>query len=63
MILFDKPTNLNGAELRQKLNDANVVISNDIDAVIVDGNVLLLDIADKDKEAAEIVVAAHNGTI
>ena len=63
MISFDKPTNLNGAELRQELNDANVVISNDIDSIIVDGDVLLLDIASKDKSKAQAVVDAHNGTI
>jgi len=63
MQTFTKPTNLNGAELRQELNDAGVNISDDKSAVVLDGDVLSLDIAAKDKAKAEAVVAAHNGTI
>jgi hypothetical protein len=64
MISFIKPENLNGAELRQELNDAGIVISNDMSAVKLDGEkVLWLDIAESDAEAAAVVVAAHNGTI
>jgi hypothetical protein len=63
MQTFTKPTNLNGAELRQELNDAGVNISNDRSAVVLDGDVLFLDIAAKDKAKAEAVVAAHNGTV
>jgi hypothetical protein len=64
MISFDKPTNLNGTELRQELNDAGIVISNSIHAVMVDDTeILWLDIAEGDAEAAAVVVAAHNGTI
>lgn len=64
MISFDKPTNLNGAELRQELNNAGIVISNDQFAVrLDDADVLWLDIAESDAEAAAAIVAAHNGTI
>jgi hypothetical protein len=64
MISFNKPTNLNGAELRQELNDAGVAISNDIFAIKLDGEkVLWLDIATKDKSKAQAVVDAHDGII
>jgi hypothetical protein len=63
MQTFTKPTNLNGAELRQELNAAGVNISDDKSAVVLDGDVLFLDIAAKDKTKALAVVAAHNGTI
>jgi hypothetical protein len=64
MISFNKPTNLNGAELRQELKDAGVAISNKIEAVeLDDSNLLWLDIAENDAETAEAIVAAHNGTI
>ena len=63
MIKFNKPTNLNGAELRKELNDAGVKISNDLNSVTVDANGdLWLDIASKDEAKAESVVEAHNGT-
>jgi hypothetical protein len=63
MQTFTKPTNLNGAELRQELNAAGVNISDDKSAVVLDGDVLFLDIAAKDKTKALAVLAAHNGTI
>ena len=64
MISFNKPIKLNGAELRQELNDAGVAISVELGTVIDTADGLLwLDIADKDEEAAAVVVAAHNGTI
>ena len=64
MISFNKPTNLNGTELRQELNDAGVKIGNEQFAVCLDdSNVLWLDIAAKDKSKAEAVVAVHNGTV
>jgi len=62
MQTFTKPTNLNGAELRVELNNAGVKISNEISALIVSENQLILDIADKDQAKAETVVTAHNGT-
>lgn len=64
MIIFTKPKNLNGEELRQELNAAGVNISNEKFSVVVDGeNNLLLDINPKDKSEAEKIVATHNGTI
>ena len=63
MQTFTKPINLNGAELRQELNAAGVNITNDTSAVVLDGDVLFLDIAAKDKAKAETVLSAHNGTI
>jgi hypothetical protein len=64
MIKLNKPTNLNGTELRQQLNAAGVTISNEPSAVKADneGN-LWLDIATKDEAKAKTIVDAHNGTI
>lgn len=63
MIKFDKPKNLNGAELRDELRSAGVVISDDIEAVVVDGSGnLLLDISESDAAKAEVFVKKHNGT-
>jgi len=62
MQTFTKPTNLNGSELRDQLNAAGVKISNSYNAVLTNENDLILDIADKDKEKAEVVVANHIGT-
>ena len=63
MIQFTKPKNLNGAELRVELRLLGVEISDDANAVAVDGNDnLLLDVLDKDKSKATAIVAAHNGT-
>jgi len=64
MIKLNKPSNLNGAELRQELNAAGVKITNKPSSVKADyeGN-LWLDIADKDEAKAKTVVEAHNGTI
>jgi hypothetical protein len=58
---FIKPTNLNGAELLNELNNAGIAIT---EKAVVDGNGdLWLDVSDKDKSAAEVIVVAHNGTI
>jgi len=64
MISFNRPTNLNGTELRQELNDGGVTISFDLGTVVetLDG-LIWLDIASKDKTKAQAIVAAHNGTI
>ena len=60
MIKFNKPINLNGAELLDELNSAGIVITS---KARVDGNDdLWLDIADKDEAKAKLIVAAHNGT-
>jgi hypothetical protein len=64
MIKLNKPTNLNGTELRQQLNAAGVKISDEPSSVKEDaeGN-LWLDIANKDEAKAKSIVAAHDGTI
>jgi hypothetical protein len=62
MATFTTPTNLNGTELRAELNAAGVKISDSYNAVIVSGDDLILDIAAKDKDKAEAIVSAHNGT-
>lgn len=64
MLSFNKPINLNGAELRQELNDAGVTISDERDSVTLDGDgILWLDIKASDKTKAETIVANHNGNI
>ena len=64
MIKFNKPSNLNGTELRQELNAAGVAITDKPSSVKSDANGnLWLDIADKDEAKAQVVVDAHNGTI
>ena len=64
MISFNKPTNVNGFELRQELNDAGISIVGDVGTVLITTDGLLwLDIAEGDAEAAQAIVAAHNGTI
>lgn len=63
MIKFDKPENLNGAELRQELNNVGIEISNEPASVQVDNeNNLWLDIADTDASKAKAIVDAHDGT-
>lgn len=60
MIKFNKPQNLNGAELVDELNSAGVKIT---EPPLVDGNGdFWLDISEKDKSKAESVVDVHNGT-
>ena len=61
MIQFNKPTNLNGAELLQELNAGGVTI--DTPPTSDGNNLLWLDIAAKDESKAASVVAAHNGTM
>lgn len=62
MIKFDKPTNLNGSELRAELNAAGVKISDADDSVLLaaDGY-LYLDIKSADESKAAPIVVAHNG--
>lgn len=63
MIKFQKPTNLNGTELRNELNANGVEISNLPQSVMIDGNGdFWLDIKPIDEVKASTVVAAHNGT-
>jgi hypothetical protein len=61
MIKFDKPENLNGAELLSELKSAGVKVN---DIPMIDGNGdFWLDILEADKTKATPIVAAHNGTI
>lgn len=64
MIKFNKPTNLNGFELRNELINAGIKINYGGCEVAIDedGN-FWLDISESDKAQAESIVAAHNGTI
>jgi hypothetical protein len=60
MVKFDKPVNLNGAELLAELSAAGVKVS---DFPRIDGNGdFWLDIANKDQSKAAPIIAAHNGT-
>jgi hypothetical protein len=62
MIKFNKPENLNGAELLQELANVGIVLEPIIQSPIVDGNGnLWLDIDSADESKAAAVVAAHNG--
>jgi hypothetical protein len=60
MIQFNKPTNLNGAELLAELNAAGVAITqppfDDAQGSI------WLDITASDEDKSKPIVAAHNGT-
>lgn len=63
MIKFNKPINLNGAELRKELRNMGIEISDEIKSIYIDGNGdFWLDINPSDESAAAAVVAAHNGT-
>ena len=61
MQYFNRPINLNGANLRNELQNVGIAITDEINAVFVDGDVLRLDIVEGDAVAAEAIVAAHNG--
>jgi hypothetical protein len=64
MISFVKPINLNGTELRQELNAVGITITDEPTTIKTTAdNLIWLDIAESDAEAAETIVAAHNGTI
>lgn len=63
MIKFNKPKNLNGAELAQQLNSAGILINTETSPLIDGNGDLWLDIKAKDSLAAAEIVAAHNGTI
>ena len=63
MIKYDKPINLNGEELRNELRLNGVAITDDFNAIHIDGNSdFSLDIKETDEAKAKSVVAAHNGT-
>jgi type II secretory pathway component HofQ len=60
MIKFNKPENLNGAELLVELNAGGVKITT---PPTIDGNGdFWLDVAPTDEAKAKTIVAAHNGT-
>lgn len=60
MIKFNKPQNLNGAELLDELKSAGIKVN---DIPMIDGNGdFWLDIAESDKAKATPIVDAHNGT-
>jgi hypothetical protein len=62
MITFNKPTSLNGEQLRQELIAAGVAISTDSSAVAIGENdTLSLDIKKADEAKALPIVTAHNG--
>ena len=61
MIQFNRPQNLNGAELIEELEAVGVVVN---DLPIIDGNGnFWLDISENDAVKAAAVVQKHNGTI
>ena len=63
MISFDKPINLNGAELLDELAAVGIVLNRVTQLPLIDGNgVFWLDIKPADQAKAAAVVAAHNGT-
>jgi hypothetical protein len=63
MIKFDKPKNLNGAELLAELAVGGVV-ANHKTSPFIDGNGnFWLDIDEADKAKAITIVAAHNGAM
>jgi hypothetical protein len=61
MIKFNKPENLNGAELLNELTNAGVEVK---ELPYIDGNGdFWLDVKESDKAQTITIVAAHNGTI
>ena len=63
MIKFNKPANLNGAELLDELAAVGIVLDLTTQAPLIDGNGdLWLDVKSADKTKAAEVVAGHNGT-
>jgi hypothetical protein len=60
MIKVTRPKNLNGTELLAELNAKGVTIT---EPPMLDGNGdLFLQISESDVDAAELVLAKHNGT-
>ena len=63
MIKFNKPENLNGAELLDELAAVGIVLDKIDQAPLIDGNGdFWLDVQPADEAKAAAVVAAHNGT-
>jgi hypothetical protein len=61
MIKFDKPQNLNGAELLAELSSGGVSVTG-LPSIDENGD-FWLDIKTTDKTKATPIVAAHNGTL
>jgi hypothetical protein len=62
MIKFNKPKNLNGAELLDELAAVGIILDKVAQAPFIDGNGdFWLDIDASNESAAAVVVAAHNG--
>jgi len=63
MIKFNKPENLNGAELLDELAAKGIVLDKIEQAPLIDGNGdFWLDVQPADQAKVAAVVAAHNGT-
>lgn len=62
MIQFDKPQNLNGAELIKELLAVGIQIDTNTSPYIDGLGDFYLDIVEGDVDVAAEVVAAHNGT-
>lgn len=64
MIKFNKPANLNGAELIDELANVGIVLDKFNQAPSIDAeNNLWLDIDEKDKAKAASVISKHNGNV
>lgn len=63
MIRYDKPTNLNGAELKQELKTAGIVLIDEMNGLHVIGDDLFINISENDAELALPIVHSHNGTV
>ena len=63
MIKFNKPENLNGAELLDELAAVGIVLEITTQAPLIDGNGdFWLDVKKADEAKAAAIVASHNGT-
>ena len=64
MLRFDRPENLNGAELRNELKAAGIPVSDDINFFLDDGKGnLFVAISNSFELKAAAIIVAHNGTI
>jgi hypothetical protein len=64
LISFDKPSNIDGAKLVNELNNEGISVGNSKNSfskwpIIDANNVLWLEIDEKDKTKAQVVLAAH----
>ena len=59
---FNKPENLNGAELRIELRAAGVEIADFPGGIRVDENTIYLDIKEDESAKAQQILSKHNGT-